>query len=111
MAHPTDRATRDQTLDGLLAEAAAVDAVLPPIDDCRRLERDLRAAVRELADQVRQQQRHLALGGIDWNRHDQALLAAQATLLGGLGAGLQSAARHVAELGRRVRELRAIAGE
>ena len=110
MQNPTDRAVRDQTLDGLLAEAAAAVVVLPPIADCERLERDLRWAVRGLADQVRGQLAHYPRGGIDWNRRDQALIAAQYTLTGGLGDGLLSAARHVAALGERARELREIAG-
>lgn len=106
MAHPTSRTATDQTLDGLTAEAREAVDILPPIADCERLERDLRNAVRELSDQVRTQMGRLPRGGIDWNRHDTALLAAQNTLLGTLGAGLKSAARQVGELGRRVEELR-----
>lgn len=110
MAQSTDRAAADQALDGLTAEARAAVDILPPIADCERLDRDLRAAIRELADQVRTQMRYLPSGGIDWSRHDTALLAAQATLLDSLGNGLRSAARQVAELGKRVAELREIAG-
>ena len=110
MTNPTDRAVRDQTLDGLLAEAAAAVVILPPIADCERLERDLRWAVRGLADQVRGQLAHYPAGSVDWNRRDTALLAAQYTLTGGLGDGLLSAARQVAALGERARELREIAG-
>lgn len=108
---PTDRTLRDQTLDGLLAEAAAALDMLPPIADCERLERDLRRVIRVLADQVRTEMRHLPPGGIDWNRRDQALLAAQNTVMGTLGDGLLSAARQVAALGERARELREIAGQ
>lgn len=111
MSQSTDRSTRDQTLDGLLADAAAALDVLPPIADCERLERDLRRAVRDLSDQVRRQLAHYPAGSIDWNRRDQALLAAQATLTGTLGDGLLSAARQVAALGERARELREIAGQ
>lgn len=110
MSHPTDRTLHDPTLDGLTAEARAALDILPPIADCERLERDLRAAIRELADEIRPAMRYLTPGSVDWNRHDQALLAAQYTLTGTLGAGLKSAARQVAELGRRVEELREIAG-
>lgn len=111
MEHTTDRATRDQTLDDLLAEAAAALQPLATIEDCRRLERDLRRAVRDLSDQVRGQLAHYPAGSIDWNRRDQALLAAQYTLTGGLGDGLKSAARQVAALGERARVLREIAGQ
>lgn len=110
MQQPTDRATSDQTLDGLLAEAAAALIVLPPIADCERLERDLRRAIRDLANQVRGQLAHYPPGSIDWNRRDQALIAAQYTLTGTLGSGLKSAARQVAALGERARVLREIAG-
>lgn len=109
MSQSTDRALRDQTLDGLLAEASTVLDVLPPIADCERLERDLRRAVRDLSDQVRGQLAHYPPGSIDWNRRDQALLGAQATLTGTLGNGLRSAARQVAALGERARVLREIA--
>lgn len=111
MSQSTDRTLREQTLDGLLAEAAAALDMLPPIADCERLERDLRRAVRDLADQVRRQLARYPPGGIDWNRRDQALLAAQNTLTGTLGDGLLSAARQVAELGKRARELREIASQ
>lgn len=110
MTNPTDRALRDQTLDGLLAEAATALDILPPIADCERLERDLRRAVRDLAEQVRGQLAHYPPGTIDWNRRDQALIATQATLTGTLGNGLKSAARQVAALGERARVLREIAG-
>lgn len=110
MTNPTDRAVRDQTLDGLLAEAAAAVVVLPPIAECERLERDLRRAVRDLAEWVRGELAHYPPGSVDWNRRDTALIAAQSTLTGGLGDGLMSAARHVAALGERARELREIAG-
>jgi hypothetical protein len=110
MQQPTDRAVHDQTLDGLLADAAAALDILPPIAVCERLERDLRWAVRGLADQVRGQLAHYPRGSIDWNRRDQALLGAQATLTGTLGDGLLSAARQVAALGERARVLREIAG-
>lgn len=110
MANDTDRAAPDHTLDGLTAEARAAVDILPSIGDCERLDRDLRAAIRDLADQARTQMRYLPRGDIDWNRHDQALIAAQYTLTGTLGDGLLSAARQVAELGKRVEELREIAG-
>ncbi|MER6182965.1 DUF6415 family natural product biosynthesis protein [Streptomyces sp. NPDC001652] len=111
MSQSTDRALRDQTLDGLLAEAAAALHPLATIEDCQRLDAELRDAIRVLADQVRTEMRRLPPGGIDWNRRDQALLAAQNTLTGTLGDGLLSAARQVAALGRRARELREIAGQ
>lgn len=110
MSQSTDRAATDQTLDGLLAEAAAALEVLPSIADCERLERELRRAVRDLADQVRTEMAYLPRGSVDWNRRDQALIGARATLTGDLGYGLQSAARQVAALGMRAEELREIAG-
>lgn len=110
MSNPTDRATTCQTLDGLTTEARAAVDILPPIADCERLERELGDAIGELAGQVRTQMGYLPRGSVDWNRHDAALLAAQETLLGTLGDGLKSAARQVGELGRRVEELREIAG-
>lgn len=110
MAQSTDHTALDQTLDGLLAEAAGALEVLPPIADCERLERELRRAIRDLAEQVRGQLAHYPRGSIDWNARDQALLAAQYALTGTLGDGLRSAARQVAALGERARELREIAG-
>lgn len=110
MMQPTDQTTCDQTLDGLLAEARAALDMLPPIDTCKRLERELRRAVRELADRVRPQLAYYPPGSVDWNVRDAALIAARDTLTGTLGDGLVSAARQVAALGERARVLREIAG-
>ena len=106
MTQPTDQAApAHQRYAALIAEAEAAAGILPTIDDCRRLEGELRAAITDLADRVRREQDRLARDTIDWNVREQALLGAQGALLGGPGLGLRSAALHVATLGGAVRAL------
>jgi hypothetical protein len=111
MPHHTEQAAPPQPrLDDLVAAADAATGILPTIDECRRLDVQLRAAMRELADTVRRRQDRLPEGSADWHACEEALLGAQAALCGGLGPGLRSAALQVATLGRQVRVLAACAG-
>jgi len=107
MAHPTDRTIPAQRreLDDLIAAGLAASGILPTIDECRRLNTDLRAAIGDLADTVRRDQDRLPEASPDWQVREQALLGAQAALCGDLGRGLRSAALHVATLAEQARAL------
>jgi hypothetical protein len=108
MPHHTEQTAPPQPrLDDLLAEAAAARGILPTIDECRRLETQLRAAIRQLADTVRRHQDRLPEDSVAWQACEAALLGAQAALCGSLGLGLRSAALHVATLGERAQALAA----
>jgi hypothetical protein len=108
MPHHTEQHAPPQPrLDDLLAEAEAATGILPTIEDCRRLETQLCAAIRHLADSVRRRQDRLPESSVAWQACEDALLGAQAALCGGLGLGLRSAALHVATLGQQVRALAA----
>jgi hypothetical protein len=112
MTHHTEPAAAvHQRYDDLIAEAEAAAGILPPIDDCRRLARELRAAIRDLAERVRARQDHLPQDDDAWRACEAALLAAQAALCGGLGLGLRSAALHVSTLGGAARRLADVAAE
>jgi hypothetical protein len=99
MSQPTDRAAAQQPLDDLIAEAQGATGILPTIDRCQHLRDELRAAITDLAVQVRRRLDRAPHGSSDWARLDQALLQAQGALLGGFGVGLRSAALHVQTLG------------
>lgn len=106
MSHPTERtAPTHQRYAALIAEAEAAAGILPTIDDCRRLEAEVRRAIAQLADEVRRRQDYLAPDTAAWTSCERALLTAQGSLLGGLGLGLRSAALHVATLGEAARAL------
>lgn len=100
MAHPTEQPApaQERDLDDLIARAVAAPGILPTIDECRRLNDELRAAIGPLADTVRRRQDQLPREAADWQACEDALLGAQAALCGGLGLGLRSAALHVAVL-------------
>lgn len=106
MANPTDRTAPDQTLDDLISEAYAATGILPTIDDCRRINDGLRAAIGELAGQVGERQLHKTARSRDWYRCDRLLADTETLLAQDMGAGLLSAALHVAELGRHCQMLR-----
>jgi Mg2+ and Co2+ transporter CorA len=106
MPHHTEQTAPPQPrLDDLLAEAAAATRMLPTIDDCRRLQTQLRRAIGQLADTVRRRQDGLPEHSADWQACERALLGAQAALCGDLGLGLRSAALHVATLGEQAQAL------
>ena len=98
MAHSTEHHAQAQHLDQLIAEAADATGILPTIDRCQQLHDELRAAIGQLADQVRRRLDYPS-GTAEWTRCEHALLQAQGALLGSLGAGLRSAALHVQTLG------------
>jgi uncharacterized protein YgbK (DUF1537 family) len=99
MAHHTEHHGTTQHLDQLIAEAADATGILPTIDRCQQLHDELRAAIGDLADQVRRRLDYQASDTAEWTRCERALLQAQGALLGSLGAGLRSAALHVQTLG------------
>lgn len=99
MPHSTEHQPATQPLDELIAEAQAATGILPTIDRCQHLRDELRAAVTDLADQVRRHLDYAATGTPEWTRLESALLQAQGALLGGFGRGLRSAAVHVKTLG------------
>jgi hypothetical protein len=99
MAHSTEHHAHAQHLDQLIAEAADATGILPTIDRCEELRDQLRAAIGDLADQVRRRLDYTSTGTAEWTGCERALLQAQGALLGSLGAGLRSAALHVQTLG------------
>ena len=99
MPHSTEHHAQAQHLDQLIAEAADVTGILPTIDRCQQLHDELRAAIGDLANQVRRRLDYQASDTAAWTRCEHALLKAQGALLGSLGAGLRSAALHVQTLG------------
>ena len=99
MPHSTEHHAQAQHLDQLIAEAADATGILPTIDRCEELHDELRAAIGQLADQVRRRLDYQASDTAEWTRCEHALLKAQGALLGSLGAGLRSAALHVQTLG------------
>lgn len=106
MAHDTEQAAAPhQRYATLIADAEAAAGMLPTIDDCQRLERELRGAIEVLATRVRRDQDRLPRDCADWAIRERALLDAQAALCGGPGRGLRSAALHVATLGAAARAL------
>jgi hypothetical protein len=113
MTHPTEQAAPPQQheLAALLAAADAATGILPTIDECRRLEAQLRAAIGPLADTVRRRQDRLAQDETAWQACEDALLGAQAALCGGPGLGLRSAALHVQALGEAARALDGLTAE
>ena len=98
MPHSTEHHAQAQHLDQLIAEAAAATGILPTIDRCQQLHDELRAAIGQLADQVRRRLDYPS-DTAEWARCERALLQAQGALLGSLGLGLRSAALHVQTLG------------
>lgn len=111
MTHPTEQAAPPhRDYEPLIAEALAATGILPTIDDCRRLNSQLRDAIGDLADRVRRRQDRLERGTADWQACEDALLRAQGALCGDLGLGLRSAALHVEALGQAVRALAACLG-
>lgn len=99
MRHSTEHHPGTQHLEQLLAEAADATGILPTIDRCVEMRDQLRAAIRQLSEQVRRQQDNAAPGTREWRQYEQALLQAQGALTGSLGLGLRSAALHVQTLG------------
>lgn len=105
MSHSTEHHPGTQHLEQLLAEAADATGILPTIDRCVELRDELRAAIRELSEQVRHRLDGELEGTPAWRRYDRALLQAQGALTGSLGLGLKSAALHVQTLGKAVEAL------
>lgn len=106
MNHPTEQAAPPhRDYEPLVAEALAATGILPTIDDCRRLNTELRDAIGDLAGRVRQLQDRLPREVADWQACEDALLRAQGALCGDLGLGLRSAALHVEALGQAVHAL------
>ncbi|MDF2707055.1 MAG: hypothetical protein K0R62_2707 [Nonomuraea muscovyensis] len=100
MPHHTEQtAPPHRDYQPLIAEALAATGILPTIDDCRRLNAALRAAIGDLAERIRLQQDRTPREAASWQRCEEALLTAQAALFGDLGLGLRSAALHVQTLG------------
>ncbi|MFB7499999.1 DUF6415 family natural product biosynthesis protein [Streptomyces sp. NPDC056161] len=105
MTQPTDRPVTRQPLDDLIAEAAAATGILPTIDRCHQLNRELRAALADLASQARTRQAAAGDRSRDWYRYDRLLTDTAGVLGQGLGYGLLSAALHVSALGRQAQAL------
>jgi hypothetical protein len=106
MTQPTDQTIAPhQRYAALIVEAEAATGILPTIDDCRRIEAELRAAIGPLAEAVRRRQDRLPREGAAWQACEAALLGAQGALFGDLGRGLRSAALHVQTLGQAARAL------
>ncbi|MGW0920041.1 DUF6415 family natural product biosynthesis protein [Streptomyces sp. NPDC002755] len=100
MAHPTDQTVAlHQRYGALIDEAEYATGILSTIDVYRRLDVDLRDAIRVLADQVRREQGRLPTSTINWTVREGALIEAQTALTGDLGRGLRSAALQVSALG------------
>jgi hypothetical protein len=108
MAHSTEHhsAAQQQELDDLISEAYAATGILPTIDACHRLNERLRAAIRDLAGQVKERRAGQTTGTRDWYRCDRLLTDTETVLAETMGPGLLSAAMHVAALGRHCQMLR-----
>lgn len=107
---PTSRtasACTPEQADELITEGRDATGILPPIGDLEHLDSQLRPLIGDLAEQVRRRQTYLPRATAGWQTCEQALLQAQAALVGTMGAGLVSAAEHVAILAGAADTLRA----
>ncbi|WP_372344777.1 DUF6415 family natural product biosynthesis protein [Streptomyces sp. KL116D] len=106
MHHPTQHTPASEAArTALIEEAEAATGILPPHATLVGLEERLRAEIQAAVDIVRIQADRLNRGTTDWYQRDCALAEARHATEEGLGAGLRSAAVHVARLGRCLRIL------
>jgi len=106
MAQPMDISATRESLDALIDAAFDATCVLPTIDRCRELDEQLRDAIDPLYATAREQADAYPARSRDWYRLTGLLEAADEALAAGLGAGLMSAALHLAALARVARGLR-----
>lgn len=106
MTHPTDNAAPEQPLDALLDEAFDATRVLPPHPRCMELNQQLRAAIGDLYLAAQEARAGTVEHSRDWWRLTNALTDTEYVLAEDLGAGLLSAALHVAALARQALALR-----
>jgi hypothetical protein len=92
----------------LIAAALGATGVLPPMSRLEELNRVLRAEVERLAPLVHRQADDEPLQSRAWYRLIQTAERAQDTLNFQMGTAPLSGAIHVAELARRVQELRGV---
>lgn len=100
MTNPTDHPPTREHVRELLADAQAATGILPTIDQCQRLNDELRRLLADLDAQVRQRQAQSVPRSRDWYAADRLTADAAAVLAESMGLGLLSAATHVAALGR-----------
>ncbi|MCX5335498.1 DUF6415 family natural product biosynthesis protein [Streptomyces sp. NBC_00140] len=108
MAKPTDRTRPTYTpeqVDELVAASEIATGILPTIDWCRDLDQQLRDAIADHLDLVRQQQAALVDRSRGWYLRDKLITATDEVLQTEMGSGSLSAALHVAGLGRQLRAL------
>jgi len=108
MGKPTDRNATGYTpeqVDELIGQAELATGILPPVEHCGELREQLRAAIGQLAGEVRQQQETLPDNSPAWYRCDRLLARTDDLLKDRLPTASLAAALHVAALGRLAREL------
>lgn len=112
MPQPTEHpaAAQQENLADLVTEADAVTEVLPTIGRCRELNDALRSHIRRLTERVEQRRDASMPRSRAWYEADNAVAETRSLLAHDMGAGLMSAALHVAALGRQARVLARIAG-
>ena len=106
MTHPTDHPAPEQPLDALLDEAFDATRVLPPHPRCMELNQQLRDAIDDLYLKAKEARAGAVPRSRDWWRMENVLVDTDYVLAEDLGAGLLSAALHVAALARAAMALR-----
>ena len=97
----TDNAAGRVDTQGLIEEGLAATGILPTYERLVELDEQLRAAIEKLLPVAQAKADKLNRGTPEWYARQTAIDEARKALAGNLGAGLRSAAVHVAELARR----------
>lgn len=105
VTHPTDHPAPEQPLDALLDEAFDATRILPPYGRCMELNRQLRAAIGDLYLAAQAARATAVPRSRDWWRMENVLVDTERVLAEDVGAGLLSAALHVAALARQAMAL------
>ncbi|MEU8756196.1 DUF6415 family natural product biosynthesis protein [Streptomyces chartreusis] len=88
-------------VDALIDEGLAATGILPTYERLVELDEQLRAAIDKALPVAQAKADELNRGTPEWYSRQTAIDEARKVLAGNLGAGLRSAAMHVAELARR----------
>ena len=96
----THNTADDLDVQALIDEGLAATGILPTYERLVELDTQLRTAIAEAAPQAQAAADRLNRGTREWYSLQSAIDDAHRVLEGDLGAGLRSAAVHVAELAR-----------